>query len=92
MMEGNTASFRLSIAQFYRCGMTKVVDHTNVSYFLFHFFFLYYIFDSRADTRTVFFFTRPDVCFFFFILLWENNFGSVLNIIENQLFSYFKII
>ncbi|XP_057380487.1 uncharacterized protein LOC130702890 [Daphnia carinata] len=29
MMEGNTASFRLSIAQFYRCGMTKVVDHTN---------------------------------------------------------------
>lgn len=31
-MEGNTASFRLSIAQFYRCGMTKVVDQTNVSF------------------------------------------------------------
>lgn len=35
MMEGNTASFRLSIAQFYRCGMTKVVDQTNVSLHLF---------------------------------------------------------
>ena len=32
MMEGHTASFRLSIGQFYRCGMTKVVDHTNVSF------------------------------------------------------------
>lgn len=27
--DGNTASFRLSIVDFYRCGITKVVDHTN---------------------------------------------------------------
>lgn len=40
MMEGNTASFRLSIAQFYRCGMTKVVDQTNVSFI--HLLLLFY--------------------------------------------------
>lgn len=28
-MEGNTATFRLSIVDFYRCGLTKVVDKTN---------------------------------------------------------------
>jgi len=28
-VEGNTATFRLSIVDFYRCGLTKVVDKTN---------------------------------------------------------------